>query len=158
MQERTNAMVKKALSLVGGGYIYGATGWVCTPQRLKEQARQYPQYADLIARYGPQWIGKPCYDCAQLTRAIAAAGGVALPNGANLQWHADWLWQQKGTVSAMPDEAGLFLFTVRDATATHAGISIGRGECVDAPGHAYGVVRRRIRDASFTHWARLKGE
>ena len=34
-------------------------------------------------------------------------------------------------------------------------MSIGRGEEVDARGHAYGVVRRPISGTSFTHWARL---
>ena len=58
-------------------------------------------------------------------------------------------------IDTLPDEAGLFLYTMRDGRMTHTGVSIGRGEEVDARGHAYGVVRRPIRGTTFTHWARL---
>ena len=58
-------------------------------------------------------------------------------------------------IDTLPDEAGLFLYTMRDGRMTHTGVSIGRGEEVDARGHAYGVVRRPISGTSFTHWARL---
>ena len=73
MPTKREAMTAKAKSLVGCGYVYGATGWICTRRRLDQQARQYPQYADLIYKYGPKWQGRPCYDCAQLTRAVAQA-------------------------------------------------------------------------------------
>lgn len=158
MPTKRALMVQKALSHVGDGYVYGATGWICTPFHLEQQAAQYPQYADLIYRYGPKWMGKPCFDCAQLTRVVAKAAGVSLPDGSNNQWYAQHVWKEKGPISRMPDEAGLFLFTVKDGRATHTAVSIGGGEAVDARGHAYGVVRRRIADASYTHFARLAAE
>jgi len=148
----------KALSLIGCGYIYGATGWICTWERIRQQAAQYPQYADLIYRYGPGWIGKPCYDCAQLTKAAARAAGVFLPDGSDNQWRSGYLWREKGPIIRMPDEAGLFLFTVMNGHATHTAVSIGGGEAVDARGHAFGVVRRQIAGASYTHFARLHTE
>ena len=155
MPSKREAMTEKALSLLGCGYIYGATGWICTQKRLDEQAKQYPVYADLIYRYGPKWFGKPCYDCAQLTRAVAKEAGISLPSGSTSQWRSAGVWQQKGRISDMPDEAGLFVFTVKNGETTHAAVTIGGGETVDARGHAYGVVRRRLADASYTHWARL---
>ena len=154
MSEIGEKIRQKAIALIGCGYIYGATGWICTWERLDEQAAQYPQFADLIYRYGPGWIGKPCYDCAQLTKAAARAVGVYLPDGADNQWRAQQIWREKGSIQQMPDEAGLFLFTVKGGRATHAAVSIGGGEAVDARGHAFGVVRRIISQASYTHYAR----
>lgn len=155
MPSKREAMVNHAISLVGCGYIYGATGWVCTQKRLDQQARQYPQYAQMIEKYGPKWMGKRCFDCAQLTREVAKQAGITLPSGATSQWRANGVWKERGTIDTLPNEAGIFLYTMTGSQMTHAGVSIGGGEDVDARGHAYGVVRRRIPDTSFTHWARL---
>ncbi len=155
MPSKREAMTARALALVGCGYIYGATGWICTRARMEQQMRQYPTYAGQIERYGKKWLGKPCYDCAQLTRDVAKRAGVGLPSGATSQWRAAGIWKEKDVIDTLPNEAGLFLYTMRDGRMTHTGVSIGHGEEVDARGHAYGVVRRPIASTSFTHWARL---
>ena len=152
---KQDLIAERALSLVGCGDVYGATGWICTQARLNQQARQYPLYAPMILRYGPRWIGRRCFDCAQLTRAAAQAAGVSLPSGASSQWRDARAWKERGAIDALPDEPGLFLYTQKGGRMTHAGVSVGGGWEVDARGHAYGVVRRRIADTSFTHWARL---
>ena len=152
---KQDLIAERALSLVGCGYVYGATGWICTQARFNQQARQYPLYAPMILRYGPRWIGRRCFDCAQLTRAAAQAAGVSLPSGASSQWRDARAWKERGAIDALPDEPGLFLYTQKGGRMTHAGVSVGGGWEVDARGHAYGVVRRRIADTSFTHWARL---
>lgn len=154
-KSKREAMTARATALLGSGYIYGATGWICTRARMDQQARQYPQYANLIYKYGPKWLGLPCYDCAQLTRTVAREASVSLPSGSSSQWRAQGIWAQTGTIDTLPDEAGIFLFTRTGAQMTHTGVSIGSGEEIDARGHAYGVVRRKIEDTSFTHWARL---
>ena len=155
MPSKREAMTARALALVGCGYIYGATGWICTRTRMEQQMRQYPAYAGQIERYGKKWLGKPCYDCAQLTRDVARRAGVSLPSGATSQWRAAGIWAEKDVIDTLPNEAGIFLYTMRDGRMTHTGVSIGNGEEVDARGHAYGVVRRAIRGTTFTHWARL---
>ena len=55
----------------------------------------------------------------------------------------------------LPDEAGLFVFTLNAGRATHTAVTIGNGQAVDARGHALGVVQRALSGASYTHWARL---
>ena len=152
---KQDLIAERALSLVGCGYVYGATGWICTQARLNQQARQYPLYAPMILRYGPKWIGRRCFDCAQLTREAAGAVGFRLPSGSSSQWRDAQAWKERGAIDALPDEPGLFLFTQKLGRMTHTGVSVGGGWEVDARGHAYGVVRRQIEDTSFTHWARL---
>ena len=57
MPSKRDAMTARALALVGCGYIYGATGWICTRARMEQQMRQYPTYAGQIERYGKKWLG-----------------------------------------------------------------------------------------------------
>ena len=66
---------QKALSLVGQGYLYGAKGQICSEAFRAQQARQYPEQAKNILETGAKWDGQPVWDCAQLTRAVAAAAG-----------------------------------------------------------------------------------
>ncbi len=155
MPSKREAMKEEALALVGCGYIYGATGWVCTPKRIEQQAKQYPQYAETIEKYGPKWLGKRCFDCAQLTRTVARRVGVSMPSGATSQWRDERLWSEKDVIDTLPDEAGLFLFTMRDGRMVHTGVSVGGRKEVDARGTRYGVVERDIDKTTFTHWARL---
>ena len=95
MPSKREAMTARAISLVGCGYIYGATGWICTPSRLAQQEKQYPSFAKQMKRYGKKWMGKPCYDCAQLTRDVARQASISLPSGATSQWRAAGIWKEK---------------------------------------------------------------
>lgn len=157
--DKRSLIMKAAMDRVGCGYVMGATGWVCTQARLNAQAKQYPDYAAMIFTYGPKWIGKRCYDCAQLTRAAAAAGGYRLVSGATSQWNQD-IWEEKGSMATLPEKSeGLMLFRHDDTSGKkkHVAVCLGDGTIVEARGHAYGVVRRNIGQTSFTHWAKLKG-
>ena len=40
MPSKRDAMTARALALVGCGYIYGATGWICTRARMEQQMEQ----------------------------------------------------------------------------------------------------------------------
>lgn len=155
--DKREAIVQAAESRVGCGYIYGATGWVCTQARLDAQAKQYPAYAEKIYYYGRKyWLNKICYDCAQLTRRAARDAGYTFVSGANSQWNMG-LWAQKGTIDTLPQEKAIFLFIRDEKTGRmkHVAIAVGGGFEVEARGHAYGVVKRKIADCAFTHWARL---
>jgi len=157
--KKRDAIAQAANARVGYGYIYGATGWVCTEARLQEQAKHYPTYAEKIFYYGRKlWLGKICYDCAQLSKRAAKEAGYSLVSGANSQKNMD-LWIEVGTIDTLPDEAGIFLFVIDPKTgrAKHVAVTVGDGYEVEARGHAYGVVRRKVKDCVFTHWKRLPG-
>ena len=147
-------MIDTALSLVGCGYIYGATGWVCTQARADQQAAQYPQYAESIRKYAPKWMGKRCYDCAQLTKAVAKAAGFALPSGATSQWNK-FAWAEKGTMDSLPMDKVVFLYRESGGKMQHTGVYLGDGTFVDARGHQYGVLHSQISSYKWTHWAML---
>ncbi len=141
------------------GYIMGATGWVCSQKYIDQQAKAYPAYADKIRKYGPQWIGKKCYDCAQLSRVCAAAVGYKLVSGATSQWNQD-IWEAKGTIDTLPaDSRAIFLFRWDASTKKmeHVAVCLGDGTEAEALGHQYGVVRRSMAGRAFSHWARLRG-
>lgn len=150
--------VEKALSLVGQGYIYGAKGQRCSPAFREKQAEQYPDQAEYILGVGAKWDGVPVWDCAQLTRAAAKAGGFTLPSGTTSQWNkADWA--QKGTIDTLPPGEAVFLYRRKGGSTTtmqHTGLAMGDGTCVHARGTAYGVVRQNMSQYAWTHWARPK--
>lgn len=143
---------------VGCGYIYGATGWVCTEARRKQQAEQYPAYADVIMTTGAKWDGKVCYDCAQLTRRAMEQIGLKPPSGATSQYKRIDLYSQAGSIGQLPPGRLAQLFrVVADETVPHTGWAIGDGTTVDARGHKEGVVRMDIGKYPWTHYKVIAG-
>lgn len=145
----------RALELVGNGYIYGAKGQVCSAAFRQGQAQQYPEQAGMILGVGAKWDGRPVWDCAQLARAVAAAGGVALVSGATSQWKKT-AWARSGEVASLPADEVCFVFRREAGSASvmaHVGVSLGDGTCVHAKGTQAGVVREDIAAPKWTHWA-----
>lgn len=147
-------MTKKALSLVGQGYIYGAKGQICSPAFRQQQADQYPDQADNILHTGQKWDGVAVWDCAQLTRAAAKEAGLSLVSGATSQW-TKTAWVCKGTIDTLPEGIAAFLYRQSNGRMQHTGVAIGDGTCVHARGTAYGVVRQKMSEYAWTHWAVL---
>jgi len=145
---------EKALSLVGQGYIYGAKGQTCTPAFRQQQAQQYPDQAHNILETGQKWDGVPVWDCAQLTRAAAAAAGFSLVSGATSQWNKTE-WVSRGTIDTLPEKQTVFLYRKANGRMQHAGVALGDGTCVHARGTAWGVVRQELAACAWTHWASL---
>lgn len=146
------------LGRVGCGYIYGATGWVCSLSRRKAQAEQYPKYADLIMGTGAKWDGKVCYDCAQLTRRALELIGLKPPSGATSQYKSAALYEGGGAIGQLPPGRVAQLFRVAaDSTVPHTGTALGDGTAVDARGHNDGVVRMAVSQYPWTHYRLIKG-
>lgn len=147
-----NRTAEKALSLVGQGYLYGAKGQICSPAFRKQQAAQYPDQADNILGTGAKWDGMPVWDCAQLTRAAAKAADVELVSGATSQWNKT-AWARRGAIDNLPEGETVFVYRQANGKMQHTGVAIGDGSCVHARGTAYGVVRQRMDEYAWTHWA-----
>lgn len=160
-----------ALSKVGSPYVMGGTGKRCTPAYRKARATQYPGSASAIEKQcqvmsgkkitcdGCKYDGMDCYDCAQLVRYGCKAAGIDGLNisGANSQWvRGDW--DEKGAIADMPEGDVCILYRQdSDGRMGHTGICLGDGSIVHAKGHAYGVVRDKVSDGRWTHYAIPKG-
>lgn len=154
----TEEMIKKALNLVGLGYIYGAQGQVCSPAFRRQQANQYPEQAEKIMGIGAKWDGVRVWECAQLTQEVAAVGGVKLPSGATSQW-TKTDWDERGTIDTLPENELVFVYRQSKTNASkmqHTGVYLGDGTVVDARGTADGVVNEPLDAYAWTHWARPK--
>lgn len=155
MTDEMRAAAARALALVGNGYIYGAKGQICSPVFRRQQAAQYPQQASNILGMGAKWDGMPVWDCAQLTRTVAASAGVTLVSGATSQWNTT-RWARSGEIETLPEGETVFVYRREagsKATMAHTGVALGDGTCVHARGTAYGVVRQRMEEHAWTHWA-----
>jgi hypothetical protein len=168
--KRREAIKQWALDQVGCPYVYGGTGNPCVPSYRKARMDQYPDYASAIKKNCPvlsgkqsacsgcKYNGKPCYDCAQLTRYAAAAAGLSLPSGASSQWKSE-AWKEKGIIDDMPRGEVCFLYkhTTNGNPMGHTGIYLGDGTACDARGHASGVMHVDVESYKWTHYAVLPG-
>ena len=159
MPSKRDAMTARALALVGCGYIYGATGWVCSLKRRLQQADQYPQYRAQIMGVGAKWDGKICWDCAQLTKACARAAGVALPSGATNQWRSG-VWARTGDIASLPRGEPCFLYRRSSSGGgmSHTGLYLGDGTFVHAKGTQWGVLHEDLSRYAWSDWATPWGD
>lgn len=145
------SVVRTALSLVNQGYIFGADGQICTPAFREQQAAQYPEWHNNIMILGAKWDGKPVWDCAQLTRRVAKAGGVKLVSGATSQWRKTD-WAKKGTIDTLPPGETVLVYRQGGGLMQHTGVALGDGRFVHAKGTDAGVVLDDYRKYAWTHW------
>lgn len=154
-----------ALEQVGAAYVMGATAQRCTPSMRRALANgRSSEYADQITDSCPvlsgkrsscegcRYAGRLAFDCAQLSKYAAKAGGIALPSGSNSQWtKVDWA--VRGEIAEMPMDTVCFVYHVRDGRMSHVGVYLGDGTVADARGHAYGVLHRDVASYPWTHYA-----
>lgn len=63
--------------------------------------------------------------------------------------HANCL--EIGIMTALPEQKGILVFM-----RGHVGVYIGNGEVIEAKGHAYGVVKTKLKDRPWESWGKLK--
>lgn len=156
-----------ALAQVGAAYIMGATAVKCTPKyrRFLAEGRS-ADYAEAIIDNCPVLSGKrsSCdgckyedrlsFDCAQLSKFAAAAGGISLPSGSNSQWtKVDWAIT--GEIASLPMDVVCFVFRHNDKKnrKVHVGVYLGDGTVSDARGHGNGVLHKDVSSYPWTHYA-----
>lgn len=152
---KQQALREWALSKVGCGYLWGATGYKLTQAKLDQVIAK--QGADSqAAKYGKKWLGKQCYDCAQLVRwglKAADVPGVDI-SGASSQWKKG-KWLAKATVATLPESEVVIIFREdkNSSPMGHVGIYMGDGTVVHAQSTKTGVVHTKLTDGRWTHWA-----
>lgn len=145
-------MVANARALVGCGYVWGATGQLCTEAVLAQLQKQYPDQPN-ISSICTKWIGRRVYDCATLVRACLRAAGISICSGATSQWKGNY-WDEQGTIDLMPRDKPCVLYYSKDGkTMQHTGLNIGDGVVIDARGSREGVIQSDIDSRVWTHYA-----
>lgn len=167
---RADTARQAAIDRVGDSYVYGAWDQPCTPANRRKYARLSPEYAEAIETQcqvlrgtkstckGCKYEGRKIHDCRGLTSACAGAAGVQIRGQTVARQWAEDVWIAKGDIGTLPKDARYAqLFRHNGSKWAHTGIYIGNGETVDARGHAYGVIRKKLNQYKWTHWAIPRG-
>ena len=150
-------LIEYAKAQLGRPYWYGTFGQQGSEALHTNRKRTYPTYYtanDFKGQYGQK-----VHDCVGLIKGYmwtASADDMKPVYKANGMGDvsANMLYNQskhKGTMAqGMPDIAGVAVFM-----AGHVGIYIGNGEVIEARGHAYGVVKTKLKSRPWSKWAFL---
>ena len=130
-----------AISKIGCGYVYGATGQKITEQLIQQFAKDNPKaYSAAYITSSRRWIGKESYDCAGIVDAFCGINTTAN----NYYDRAT----TKGPIASMPDKIGVLVHM-----SGHVGVYIGNGEVVEARGVDYGVVKTKLKSRPWVRWS-----
>jgi hypothetical protein len=160
---KASVLIPKLKERVGEGYVYGATGQICSIALLKSKERQYGEamgngYYQLNGDYTrgkcAKWLfPKPVrvQDCSNLFQDLRRKCGQLVASAS-----AHMLYGQcaiKGTIDKMPKIAGvgLFVWDTRKKRMRHVGMYIGDGICIESAGATLGVIKHSV-SKSWTHW------
>ena len=152
MAKTNTGLVAYAKEQLGRPYWYGTFGQISTTSLYNYKKRQYPdQY---------QWacpssqLGVRVHDCIGLIKGyLWSKTNTAAPGyNANQDVSANGMLQcckVKGSIGSMPDLPGVLVFL-----PGHVGVYIGNGEVIEAKGHAYGVVKTKLKGRGWTSWSK----
>ena len=141
-----------AIAQLGRPYWWGTFGQVADGALYAQKKKQYPAYytaAGFTAQYGQK-----VHDCVGLIKGYLwcdtpdgspkynAAQDVAV-EGLYRTCH------RRGGISNLPETPGVCVFM---ANMGHVGVYIGKGEVVEAMGHAYGVVKTKVAGRGWAYW------
>ena len=151
------ALIAYAREHVGDGYVYGASGQLCTPTVRGAAIRRYPEFTDLLGNYARIWDGLCVYDCVGLIKGFLMDSEGDFPKEWNVNvTGAVRRWMTRvAPIESMPRLPGLLLLQEDPDSQggfVHIGICAGEGASIHARGHRYGVVEEPMPQL-WTHWA-----
>lgn len=156
MSKNNVGLVEHAEKWVGQAYWYGTNCQPCTESRLEQKKKQYPSHytSSRMATYKKQiQQGKKCTDCVGLIKGYCWDGTDGNPGYASNgcpDTSANGMYKAakvKGSIKTLPETPGLLLW--RDG---HIGVYVGGGYAIEARGFAYGVVRTKVAERTWTNW------
>lgn len=137
-------LVAYAKGQLGRPYWYGCFGNKSTKNLYNTKKKQYPEYYKWACP--ADQLNKKVHDCVGLIKgAIWCDGKIdGKPTYASSQdVSANGMLDKctkKGDISKLPEVPGVLVFMDH-----HVGIYIGNGEVIEAKGHAYGVVKTKLK-------------
>lgn len=153
MSTKTNVgLVDYCKSQLGNPYWYGTFGNTATASLYSAKKKQYPGYytaKDFTSQYG-----KRVHDCVGLIKGYLwsdtptstpkyNSGQDVSANGMLGKCLA------RGKIATIPELPGVLVFM-----KGHVGVYIGGGYVIEARGHAFGVVKTRLKDRPWTDWGK----
>ncbi len=152
MAKTNKGLVAYANAQLGHPYWYGTFGQVSTKALYDAKKRQYPnQYTWACPS---NQLNTRVYDCIGLVKGyLWSDTATSTPKynakqdvGANSMNN---LCKEKGPISTIPELPGVLVFL-----PGHVGVYIGNGEVIEARGHAYGVVKTKLKDRPWKTWGK----
>lgn len=152
MSKTAQGLVEYCKAQLGKPYWWGTFGQTATAALLAEKRAQYPGYYTASDFAGQ--IGKRVHDCVGLVKGyLWSATPESTPVYTESQdVNVPGLYSRcarRGIISGMPDIPGVCVFM---ANMSHVGVYIGDGYVIEARGHAWGVVKTRLRDRGWALW------
>ena len=155
MNKTASGLVKYCNAQLGKPYWYGCFGQKSSKALYEAKKRQYPHY--YTANDFKNQYGKKVHDCIGLIKGYIwsksetdgspkyASNGCPDINEAGMYAVA----KSKGAISTMPDVPGILVLM-----PNHIGVYIGDGYVIEARGHAYGVVKTKLKGRGWTKWCK----
>ena len=152
MMKTNTGLVEYAKSQLGNPYWYGTYGQTASSSLYSAKKKQYPKYytaTDFDTQYG-----KRVHDCVGLIKGyLWSESPTNKPTYTYAQdVSANGMRKrctESGKIASMPETVGLLVFF-----DGHVGVYIGNGEVIEARGHAYGVVKTKLKDRPWIWWGK----
>lgn len=173
MAFKASELVAFCKSMVGQKYWYGTCVYPCTESKLQSKAKQYPKHykPGRMPTYRKHIAaGLICMDCVGMIKGFFwtnggkgvleylktgkaftnkyKANGCPDKSANGMLDHCKAQGCKNGKISTLPDVPGVLLFC-----EGHVGVYIGGGYAIEARGYEYGVVKTKVSERSWTHWA-----
>jgi len=149
--DNASKVVEYAKSKIGCGYLWGATGQICT-QALFDRKHQDVHITQKIDK---KLIGKQVFDSAGLVAKAFQQVGIKMPTKTFSAWKKA-NWESKGKISNYPKNKVCVLYREAKGIMQHTGIYIRNGEFIHAAGSKTGVIKEKM-PGKWTHWGIPKG-
>ena len=145
-------LAEYAIAQLGRPYWWGCFGQMADGALYAQKKKQYPGY--YTAADFPNQYGQKVHDCVGLIKGYRWSDTPeSYPKYVGAQDVAvEGLYAQctqRGAITSLPEKPGVCVFM---ANMGHVGVYIGNGEVVEAMGHAYGVVKTKLKGRGWAYW------
>lgn len=151
-------LVKWCKSMLGHPYWYGCFGQISDVDLYEKKKRQFPKYYTWKCRNAQigvkpaQQLGVRVFDCVGLIKGFLWWNGHGFDYKSSQDLSANGMYEActiKGKISSMPDIKGILVFM-----NGHVGVYIGDGYVIEARGHAYGVIKTKLKGRGWKTWGK----